>query len=137
MPIEHTIHEDLEFVVSIWTGPITDKDLIPAYKKLYEDEKWKPGFNEIVDLRDADMSGRTKSGLVAAAKLVESYNKRKAHKSAIIAPNKLSDEFAWFYEVYTSSTGSAEIVKVFYNLSDALKWFGSTKINKEVLGLKE
>ncbi len=137
MPIQHTIHENLEFVVSIWTGSIADKDLIPAYKKLYEDKKWKPGFNEIVDLRDADMSGITESGLIATTKLVETYTKGKAHKSAVIAQNELTDKFAWFFEVYTSNTDSPEIVKVFYNLSDALNWFGSKNINKEVLGLKE
>ncbi len=137
MPIQHTIHENLKIVVSVWTGPVTDKDLIPAYKKLYENKKWKPGFNEIADFRETDMSKVTDSGLMSLANEVKSYTKGKAHKLAIIAPKELPDTFAWFYEVYTSSTDSPEIAKIFYNLSDALKWFGSTKINKKVLGLKE
>ena len=126
MPIQHTIHENLKFVISVWTGPIADKDLVPAYKKLYEDKKWKPGFNLIADLRDADMSRITESGLIAATKVLEPFTKGKERKTALIAPNESANKFAWIYEVYTSTTSSPEIVKVFYNLSNALTWFGST-----------
>ena len=137
MPMKFTFHENLEIVVCIWTGPITDKDLIPAYKKLYEDKKWKPGFSKITDVRDAELSKITISGLMSLAKNAESYAKGKANKSAVIVPNELADKLTLFYEAYTSSSSSSQIAKVFYNLSDALKWFGSKNINKEVLGLKE
>ena len=63
MTILHTINEERGIVLSSFLGAISDADLLPAYKQLYENKRWKPGFHEIVDFRNAQMEGVTGEGL--------------------------------------------------------------------------
>ncbi len=63
MGISYTIYEKHGFFVSSWVGAISDSDLLPSYKKLLENEKFKPRFHEIADMRNAQMVGVTGEGL--------------------------------------------------------------------------
>jgi hypothetical protein len=124
MAISHKVYTKHEIVFSSWVGTITDADILEAYKKLYEDERWKPGFNEIVDGRNAQPGGVTIDGLRQLEKLVERYTAGKCEgfRTAIIAPKDLSYGLGRLYEAL--SENSPESVRVFRDPGEALKWVG-------------
>ncbi len=124
MPILHTINEQLGIVLSSWVGQISDSELLPSYQQLYENELWKPGFHEIVDLRDADMSSVSSEGLDRLASMVKRYTIGKCDefKTAVVAPDDLHFGIARIYEVHSSE--SPEIVMVFRDLNRAFEWLG-------------
>jgi hypothetical protein len=124
VPILHTINEELGVVLSSLVGAISDSDLLPSYKQLYENEKWKPGFHEIVDLRNAQMNGVTSEGLRQLSSLVESYTNGKCEsfKTAVIAPEDLPFGLARIYAAISSET--PERVMVFRDLNKAFEWLG-------------
>jgi len=124
MPILHTINRDLKLVMSSWVGDISDSDLLPSYRKLYDDASWQPGFSEIVDLRDAELSSVTSEALRRLASMVDGYTRGKCEqfKTAVIAPSNLPFGIARMYEVYADT--SPEDVKVFRDLKPAFEWIG-------------
>ena len=122
MPILHSINEELGLVISSWVGEISDADLLPSYKKLYENKIWKPGFNEIVDVRNAQVKSVTSKGLLQLSDLVKSYVKEKGieFKTAIIAPEDLQFGLSRVYEAISHE--SPEKIMVFRDLNDAFDW---------------
>lgn len=124
MPILHTINEEYELVVSLWVGEISDSDLLPSYKKLYENGKWRPGFAEIVDLRNAQMIGITGEGVRQLASLIQHHTTGKCEdfKTAVIAPKEIPLGMARIYKVHSDE--SLESVQVFRDLNRAFKWLG-------------
>jgi hypothetical protein len=135
LAIRHTIHEDLGIVVSTWTGPASDSELVSRCRELYEDERWRPGFHEVVDLREAGMAEVSGSALQALAEMVDSYAEGHAFKTAIVAPENLPFGLARMYEAYALE--SPESVKVFRELEDALEWIGIRQSERERLAAEE
>jgi len=120
--ISHRIHPTLRIVVSRWTGGASDAELLDQYRTLYEDPDWQPGFAEIADLREADMSGVSSKGLAALAKMVEDYVKEAAteFKTAVIVARDVNYGLARVYESYSAQ--SPETVRVFRDPAEALSW---------------
>lgn len=105
-------------------GEISDAELLPSYKKLYENKIWKPGFNEIVDVRNAQVKSVTSKGLLQLSDLVKSYVKEKGieFKTAIIAPEDLQFGLSRVYEAISHE--SPEEIMVFRDLNNAFDWLG-------------
>lgn len=124
MPISFAIHEEQGLFVSRWVGAISDSDLIPSYDRLFANEKYQPGFHELVDLRNANMAGVTVDGSRGLARMVESYlaGKCGSFRTAVIAPEDLSFGIARIYGAVAEE--SPEDVMVFRELTDALEWIG-------------
>ena len=124
MPISFTIYEGQELFVSLWAGSVSDLDMLSSYKDLFENEQYKPGYNEIVDARNAQMDGVTSVGLRNLASMVNQYlsGKTVSFKTAIIAPANSSFGISRMYEVFAND--SPEQVRVFREPNDALEWIG-------------
>ena len=122
MPILHTINEELGVVLSSWVGDISDSDLLLSYEQLYQNENWKPGFNEIVDLRNAELSDVTSEGLEQLSITVKQITAGKCEvfKTAVIAPDDLPFGLARVYEAVSADT--PERVMVFRDLKHAFVW---------------
>jgi hypothetical protein len=122
MPILHKIDEKLGIVLSTWIGIVSDADAVPAYRQLYEDKRWKPGFHEIVDLREADVSGVTSRGLRAVSGMVDDYTGEECEefRTAVIAPKDLPFGVARIYQAISDET--PERVRVFRDVKTALEW---------------
>ena len=124
MGITFNIYEKKGFFVSTWVGDVSDADLQPAYRSLFEGERFKPGMIEIVDMRDAQMSAVTNDGLYRLSAMVNRHLEGKCEKFkvAIIAPALLSYGISRAYEVISAS--SAENVRVFREIDKACEWTG-------------
>ena len=122
MAILHTINQEHGVVLSTWVGVISDSDLLQSYKQLYEDERWKPGFHEIVDAREAQVSDVTSTGLRRLSSMVEGYVAGVGFRTAIVASKDLHFGLARLYEAV--SDASPETVMVFREMDEAIEWIG-------------
>ncbi len=124
MGISFKIYEKQRFFISIWSDTVSDSDLLSSYKLLLENEKFKPGFNEIVDMRNAQLGGVTGGGLFRLNSMVEGFlsGKCEKFKTAVVASEDLHTEITRIYKCI--SIESAENVMVYGELKEALKWIG-------------
>jgi hypothetical protein len=124
MPILHTINEELGVVLSTWVGSVSDENVVGEYRQLYDNKRWKPGFHEIADMRDVDVSGLTGKGVREVSMMVEGYTAGKCEgfKTAVIASEDLPFGLARMYEAVSNE--SPESVMVFRTVEAALEWMG-------------
>lgn len=124
MPITFTFHNEHGFFVSTWFGVISDADLLQSYRELLEDERFKPGLNEIADTRKAQIGGVTADAFYRLNSMVEQHlaGKTEGFKTAVIASTDVNYGTARIYDA--ASDSSTESVLVFRKVDDALKWIG-------------
>lgn len=105
-------------------GAIDDELLAATFRALYEDPRHLPGYDELSDLRGADVIRLTGGGLRQLAELVESrlQGRCDGFRSAIVAPADLSFGMARVYEAHAADP--LERVMVFRELEQAHAWLG-------------
>ena len=123
MVIKYTHNDEYKYFISKYTDAITDTSIFNCYKDFYEEGAWKPGYNELVDASECDLSNLTGSGMIRLNGYIESLY--KSHniinvKTAIYAPHDLPFGIGRMYEAYADE--SPEHVQVFRDLSKAIKW---------------
>lgn len=124
MSILHAVNQELKIVLSTWIGAVSDLYILQSYKRLYESEFWKPGFNEIIDLRKAGLGAITDEGLLNLNSLVRSYTDGKCDSfdSVLVATDELASDLALTYEAFNED--APEKIMVFKSLGEAFEWFG-------------
>ena len=123
-PLTHTLHDDLNLLVCIWSGVITDAEMLDGYRRAYADRGWTPGFNEVTDLRRADLSAVTSDGLRGVQALVSESTTgfTGAFRTAVLAPTDLTFGLSRMYELM--SADSPESVRVCRDVDEAAVWVG-------------
>ena len=121
MSIMHAINHELRVVLSTWVGEVSDADLEPSYRKLFEDEAWNPGYHGIVDLRYANIRSITSEGLSELYSLIENQAKDMSGQfnSVLVASDETVTQFAKTYEELDKGDDK---ITVFEDLYEALKW---------------
>lgn len=124
MPVAYSIKKEEGYVHIFYSGRVTDTEFVDVYQKLYEDEEYLPGLDELGDQSDVTSLEISIEGVKKVAILVEKYIKPSGQrfKSAIVAPQDLSFGMGRMYEMTTDE--SIEQVKVFRNIEDAKEWLG-------------
>jgi len=122
MPLANRFYDEQKIVLNTWSGEITDADLIRFYMSMYNNNHWQPGFNEIIDLRDAQLEAVSNSTLLQLSELSTNCLKGAELKLAIIAPSELSPQIARLYKAFTHIPN--ESTKVVHHLDEALEWLG-------------
>ncbi len=123
-PITHSINEDLQLLITTWSGAVTDAEMMTAFRAAYADSRWVPGFNEVTDLRRATLGAVTADGLRAVRRLVaESVAGFSGRfKTAILAPTDLGFGISRMYEMMSDE--SSESVRVCRDADEAAAWVG-------------
>ncbi len=123
-PITHSLNEELHLLITTWSGAVTDAEMMAAYRAAYADSRWVPGFNEVTDLRRANVGAVTSDGLRGVRRLVaESVAGFSGRfKTAILAPTDLGFGISRMYEMMSDE--SAESVRVCRDADDAAAWVG-------------
>lgn len=117
----YRIHSSLAIVVSVWTGPITNEEIVSSYERLHADPAFRTELDQLADLRAADLSEVTSEGLRALARRAERH--AGPNKSAVLAPGDLTFGMGRMYEVLTES--ARQTVRVFRDAGEALRWLGA------------
>lgn len=120
MGLSHRFYDDQSIMLSTWSGHISDSELMRFYMAVYNNSHWQPGYNEIIDIRDADLKDLSNEALANLSELATSCLKGASLKLAIISPSDLSTSLARIYEAFTHVPN--ESTKVFHHLSEAIEW---------------
>ena len=123
--ITHRIYPSLGIVVSTWRGQVSDADLVLEYRRLYEDDEWKPGAHELVDVREADLVNVSSRGLKTLAGVMGEYlvGFEGEFKTAVLTSGDLTFGLGRVYEAYSAE--SPETVQVFRDPREALAWLAA------------
>lgn len=123
-PITHSLDEDLHLLITTWSGAVTDAEMIEGYRMAYADRRWVPGFNEVTDLRRADVRAVTPDGLrgvrLLVAESVAGFT--GSFRTAVLAPTDLGFGISRMYELMSDE--SSESVRVCRDAADAAAWVG-------------
>ena len=122
VPITHEIYLKHKVLVVRWRGPVSDDLLLPSYERAYGDPLWQPQFAELADLRGADMTQITTSGLRRLMAHLEPLYQGIDHDAAVVAPTDLNFGLARLYEMESSE--SSQTTRVFRDFSEAVTWLG-------------
>ena len=96
-----------------------------GYRALQGDDAWEPGFDVLVDVREADLAKLSSDGLRTLAVVIAGYMRGLEGKSkaAILAAHDAVFGLGRMYEAYTDE--SPETVQVFRDPQQALSWLGA------------
>ncbi len=123
MPFSKRFYEEQKILLTTWSGTIEDSDLIHFYMEVYNNGHWQPGYNEIIDLRDAMLDAVSDEALAQLSELAAGCLKGEALKLAIIAPSNLSSKLVRLYKAFTHVPN--ESTRVFHHMSEAQEWLRS------------
>ena len=123
MAITFAPNQEEGYLLSKFSGEVTDDELLNSYKEYYENEQWIPLSKELVDSSECERPAITNDGLKRLAKYVENILLNRGittFYTAVYAPYDLPFGISRIYEVIASE--SPEAVMVFRNLNDAISW---------------
>lgn len=122
MGLSFRVLREQKLVVSTFTDAITDRALVSAYGRLFQEGVWQPGFDEVADLRGGDFTAVTSGGLEELFSLAEKALDGVPIRTAVIAPRDLPFGLGRLYEALAAE--SPEVVQVFREPAEALEWLG-------------
>ena len=138
MPAKHTIDEEKKFIVTVWSGEVTDGELIKALSAYQQTIKGLPeyaGFDEIVDFSEGSHFHLSMSGIQRLVELATAAESRgKKTRLAIVVTAPVAYSLARMYQVYRSFiTHGSKVLRIFKTYDDALHWVesGTSKIKRE------
>lgn len=125
MPIIHRIRKDLELIVSVHIGAVPDDEFIGSYRALYDEPDFEIGFDQLVDLRQAQSNMRSASAVQTIALIVEQRHKGSMHspKTAIITTSDVSFGLSRMYQAFSDSVPGER--RIFKAPDAALAWLGA------------
>jgi hypothetical protein len=129
MSITHRIYPEQRLVISTWAGVFDDGNMLSRYVALYDNPLWQPGFDEIVDLRVANVERVSGPGLKNFINALSRYYTVQ-FRNAIVAPDDLPFGLARMYKAFCAE--SSENVMVFRDVASAVEWMG---LNPELIDL--
>ena len=123
MPIKFTVNQKEKYFEVKHSGIITDEELYKSYSNFLKSKKWVPGYKELTNLEDADLSKLSPYGVEQLSKLIDNtYKKHKivSTRNAIFTSNSTHFGIIGIYEVITNT--SSEFVMVFDGKKEAIEW---------------
>ena len=120
MAVSHQFYTDHNILLTTWSGTLQESELLRDYMGIYNHSQWHPGYNEIIDLRDADLSQLSNDALNHLSGLTASCLGGNQIKLAIIAPSELSTDIARLYQAFTHIPN--ESTYLCHHLDEALQW---------------
>lgn len=124
MRITFKVIPEKNYFISLWQGDITDSEMLDSYMDFYQSQEWKPGFNELADLREIGISDISSAGLRQLAEYVNSFYREQnitETKTAVISVDPYPDGMAQLYNSLIEE--SPERIAVFNDPSQAELWF--------------
>ena len=121
MPFSYVVYKDLRLVVSTGHDRVCWTEIKACQDQTKTDPNFNPQFDQIVDLRATtrfDMTGE--QARVLARRMIFSFSSKRA----FLASSPAVFGMARMWEAFTEISDNPSQIKVFYDLSPALKWLG-------------
>ena len=128
MPISFNFKPEYNVVICRHVGTIDDQEFISSYHSLFEEDRFDPAMDLLVDLRQADSSKRSQEAIQEFAGYLKGWMQKTEERSrvAVIAPEDVSFGLARMYEVYAEP--AHRDFMVFRETNAALEWLGIPEI---------
>ena len=122
MPITYDIDERAGRVHIVFSGVITDADLMSTFQRLYQDPRHRVGMGELTDCRPVERVEITGAGLQRLADATSAWldPAGTSWKVAVVVPNDEVFGLGRMYELMRE--GSPENVRVFRDIALAEGW---------------
>ncbi len=108
--------------VATFSGAITDRELIDAYRLLLGSPEYDPSLDDLIDLRGVTHMGVTGAGL---HRLIALYDERdtpvSVTRNAIVAPTDVLYGVSRMFQTMRGEELPA-LVEVFRSMDEALRW---------------
>ncbi len=121
MPFRYSIDKQHRLVLVVGSGRVTASEILGCIEQALQDPDFDAEFDEFTDLREAtgaDIDGYQVRAL-ARRKLYSPQSRR-----AVLAPLPGVFGIARMWQIYTELSNDTTRFRVFYELTDALKWLG-------------
>jgi hypothetical protein len=121
MPFSYVVYRDLRLVVSTGSDCVTWSEIKARQDQTKIDPTFNPEFNQIVDLRAVTRFDMTSDhARVLARRMIFSFTSKRA----FVAPSPASFGMGRMWEIFTELSDNPSQIRVFYDLSSAVKWLG-------------
>ncbi len=128
MPATHRIDEEQSLIITEWQGDATDDELIQVCRYYLSRVKSRyPGFNELVDLRNATSLKVSMSGLIDIGRIAASADDGIGErKLALLIRSGKAFSLARAYIFYRNMCRSnSKQIETFQVPEEAYAWLGS------------
>jgi hypothetical protein len=125
MPFSYIIHKDLRLVVSTGYDCLSWEEIQRCQDQTRSDPDFKSEFDQVVDLRSVtsfNMTGE-QARMLARRKIFA-----RASRRAFVAPSPAAFGMARMWEAYSELSDNPSQIRVFSDLTSALKWLRSEEI---------
>lgn len=119
MPFSYVVYPEHRLVISTGSDRVTWQEIKDRQDQTKTDPDFNPGFNQLVDLRAVtsfDMTGGQTSAL-ARRTIFSATSKR-----AFVAADPAVFGMGRMWEIFTEMSDNPSQIRVFKDLSSALKW---------------
>lgn len=123
MPISFYMHHDKGYFEVKYKGPISDSELLEAWKSYLNSDDWVPGSDRFVDVSEAVLSGLSSSAIQELAGYIDGIFKQSGAptiKVAVYAPGPLHYGLSSVYRAFAEE--SVQHVELFRDRKEAIRW---------------
>ncbi|MFW5845553.1 MAG: hypothetical protein ACOCXJ_04940 [Planctomycetota bacterium] len=127
-PYQSSIDAGAQRVVTVWSGPVTDRALYA-----YQDQVWcdptRAHFDELLDFRQAASVSVSSEGLRTVAGMAVRKDRPEAHsRLALVIDGDLQFGLSRMYESLRSvQEHSARAVRIFHDADTARSWLDTPR----------
>lgn len=111
---------------------MTGEDLIEGYRRVYEDDRLLPGFDELADTRAAISFDVIVTGYHQVSDMTVAFHGGAKIQTAVLCSRQSTEIISRLYQTVAETFGS-EKVRQFTDLPTALQWLGRADIPIELL----
>jgi SpoIIAA-like len=125
MPITITVNAAEQVRYSVFTGDVTDRELLAVFEHSVQSSQYDGTLNGLVDLRGAERLDISSSGIWALAQVVgPSDRAAHARRVAIVAGTDFQFGMARMAATLLSTGGLSTEYHAFRDLGEARAWLG-------------
>ena len=128
MPSAYILDESRSLLLSRAWGVFTDQDLLTHHTAFTRDPRFRPGFNQLADLRDVTSLAVTSAGV---RQQVRETPFGAGSRRALVVGSDVAFGMARMFQILQDE--SVADVEIFRELDDALAWLGLTDAKAAVL----
>ncbi|MEQ8667256.1 MAG: hypothetical protein RIC16_16170 [Rhodospirillales bacterium] len=123
MPVTIDVLENDRITVLIVFGRLSVGEVAGAYQIARGSANWRPDWNAMVDLADADLSDSTPDDARREAEAIFDLRGRTPFKRGIyVGRKRVNETTGRLYDAYLKNLGAVQLTRMFTDREACLRW---------------